>query len=70
MNFINKEVKKCDLLAARYYKLAEGDRERAARDWYNQVTKVTKMIKATKFTRSDKGQKGLNYTTYTRVGTF
>ena len=66
MNYINKEVKKCDLLAARYYKLAEGDRERAARDWYNQVTKVTKvtkMIEATKFTRSDKGQKGVNLAT-------
>ena len=63
MNFINKEVKKCDLLAARYYKLAEGDRERAARDWYDQVTKVTKMIEDTKFTRSDKGQKGVNTAT-------
>ena len=53
----------CDILAARYYKLAEGNRERAARDWYDQVTKVTKMIKATKFTRSNKGQKGVNLAT-------
>ena len=60
MNIIKQEIRKCDLLAARYYKLAEGDRKRAARDWYDQVTKVTKMIEATKFTRSDKSQKGVN----------
>ena len=44
MNFIKKEIRKCDLLAARYYKLAEGDRERAARDWYDQVKKVADII--------------------------
>jgi len=44
MNFIKEEIRKCDLLAARYYKLAEGDRERAARDWYNQVKKVANML--------------------------
>ena len=54
MNIIKKEIRKCDLLAARYYKLAEGDRERAARDWYDQVTKVTKMIEAVKFGDSKK----------------
>jgi hypothetical protein len=44
MSFIKEEIRKCDLLAARYYKLAEGDRERAARDWYNQVKKVANML--------------------------
>ena len=41
---IIKEQRKADLLAARYYKLAEGDRERAARDWYNQLQKMADMI--------------------------
>ena len=41
---IIKEQRKADLLAARYYKLAEGDRERAARDWYNQLQKMSDMI--------------------------
>ena len=44
MNIIKQEIRKCDLLAARYYKLAEGDRERAARDWYNQIKKVVDML--------------------------
>ena len=41
---IIKEQRKADLLAARYYKLAEGDKERAARDWYNQLQKMADMI--------------------------
>ena len=44
MNIIKQEIRKCDLLAARYYKLAEGDRERAARDWYDQIKKVADML--------------------------
>ena len=58
MNIIKQEIRKCDILAARYYKLAEGDRKRAARDWYDQVTKVTKMIEAVKFRDSKKVNKG------------
>ena len=41
---IIKEQRKADLLAARYYKLAEGDRDRAARDWYNQLQKMADLI--------------------------
>jgi hypothetical protein len=44
VSIIKTEQRKADLLAARYYKLAEGDRERAARDWYNQVKKVANML--------------------------
>ena len=44
MSIIKKEQRKADLLAARYYKLAEGDRERAARDWYNQIKKMADML--------------------------
>ena len=44
MSIIKKEQRKADLLAARYYKLAEGDRERAARDWYNQLQKMADLI--------------------------
>jgi len=44
MNIIKIEQHKADLLAARYYKLAERDRERAARDWYNQIKKVADML--------------------------
>jgi hypothetical protein len=44
VSIIKKEQRKADLLAARYYKLAEGDRERAARDWYNQLQKMADLI--------------------------
>ena len=63
MNIIKQKCREADILAARFYKLAERGEDRAARDWYDQVTKVTKMIEATKFTRSNKGQKGVNLAT-------
>jgi len=44
VSIIKKEQRKADLLAARYYKLAEGDRQRAARDWYNQLQKMADLI--------------------------
>ena len=44
MSIIKKEQRKADLLAARYYKLAGEDRERAARDWYNQLQKMADLI--------------------------
>ena len=37
-------MNKCDLLASRYYRLDSGSRERAARDWLEQVRKTAKMI--------------------------
>lgn len=44
MSIIKTEQRKADLLAARYYKLAGEDRERAARDWYNQLQKLADLI--------------------------
>lgn len=45
MNIINKKCREADLLAARFYKLAEGDRSRAARDWLNKVKEAADLIK-------------------------
>ena len=42
---IKKLTRKADLLAARFYKLAEGDRDRAARDWLNKVKEAAGLIK-------------------------
>ena len=45
MNIINKKCREADLLAARFYKLAERDRDRAARDWYNKVKEAADLVK-------------------------
>ena len=45
MNIIRKKCREADLLAARFYKLAEGDRERAARDWYLKVKEAADLVK-------------------------
>ena len=45
MNIIKQKCREADLLAARFYKLAEGDRDRAARDWLNKVKEVADLIK-------------------------
>tara|TARA_R110000796_G_scaffold44547_3_gene108565 strand:+ start:1369 stop:1635 length:267 start_codon:yes stop_codon:yes gene_type:complete len=45
VNIINKKCREADLLAARFYKLAEGDRSRAARDWLNKVKEAADLIK-------------------------
>ena len=44
MNIIRKKCREADLLAARFYKLAEGDRDRAARDWYNKVKEAADLV--------------------------
>ena len=44
-NIIKQKCREADLLAARFYKLAEGDRSRAARDWLNKVKEVADLIK-------------------------
>ena len=44
MSIIKTEQRKADLLAARYYKLAGRDRQRAARDWYNQIKRMADML--------------------------
>ena len=41
---IEQLLRECDNLAARYYRLDSGSRERAARDWLEQVKKTAKMI--------------------------
>ena len=45
MNIIKRKCREADLLAARFYKLAEGDRSRAARDWLNKVKEAVGLIK-------------------------
>ena len=37
VNIINKKCREADVLAARFYKLAERGKDRAARDWLNKV---------------------------------
>ena len=49
MNIIKQKCREADLLAARFYKLAEGDRDRAARDWYNKVKEAADLIKLYRF---------------------
>ena len=46
MNTIEQLIRECDNLAARYYRLDSGSRERAARDWELNVKKVAKIIQA------------------------
>ena len=45
MNIIKRKCREADLLAARFYKLAEGDRSRAARDWLNKVKEAADLVK-------------------------
>ena len=45
MNIIKKKCREADLLAARFYKLAGRDRDRAARDWYNKVKEAADLVK-------------------------
>ena len=45
MNIIKQKCREADLLAARFYKLAEGDRSRAARDWLNKVKEAADLVK-------------------------
>ena len=49
MNIIKQKCREADLLAARFYKLAEGDRERAARDWLNKVKEAADLVKLYRF---------------------
>ena len=44
MNIINKKCREADLLAARFYKSAAGDRYRAARDWYLKVKEAADLV--------------------------
>ena len=49
MNIIKQKCREADILAARFYKLAEGDRERAARDWLNKVKEAADLVKLYRF---------------------
>jgi len=46
MNTIEQLIRECDNLASRYYRLDSGSRERAARDWLEQVKKTAKLVQA------------------------
>ena len=56
---VRKKCREADLLAARFYKSAAGDRERAARDWYLKVKKASELVnqlqKCRKKSTSNKG---------------
>ena len=45
MNIIDKKCREADFLAARFYKLAAGDRSRVARDWSNKVKEAADLVK-------------------------
>ena len=45
MNIIKRKCREADLLAARFYKLAGVDRERAARDWEQKVKEAADLVK-------------------------
>ena len=53
VNIIRKKCREADILAARFYKLAEGDRDRAARDWYLKVKEAFELINREKKCRSN-----------------
>ena len=45
MNIIRKKCREADVLAARFYKSAAGDRHRVARDWQNKVKEAADLVK-------------------------
>ena len=46
---IEQLLRECDNLAARYYRLDSGRRERAARDWMQLVQETAVKIKQSRF---------------------
>ena len=44
VNIIKQKCREADILAARFYKSAAGDRQRVARDWLNKVKEASKAI--------------------------
>ena len=44
MNIIRKKCREADILAARFYKSAAGDRQRVARDWYLKVKEASELV--------------------------
>jgi hypothetical protein len=49
MNIIKQKCREADILAARFYKLAERDRGRAARDWLNKVKEAADLVELYRF---------------------
>ena len=45
VNIINKKCREADLLAARFYKSADGDKSRVARDWEQKVKEAADLVK-------------------------
>jgi hypothetical protein len=44
VNIIKQKMAEANLLAARFYKSAAGDRQRVARDWEQKVKEVANLI--------------------------
>tara|TARA_A100001011_G_scaffold376978_1_gene440153 strand:- start:479 stop:667 length:189 start_codon:yes stop_codon:yes gene_type:complete len=44
VSIIDKKCREANILAARFYKLAEEDRDRAARDWYLKIKEASELI--------------------------
>ena len=57
MKTIEQLTRECNILASRYYRLDSGSRERAARDWLEQVKKTAKIIN-TEFKKPIMNEKG------------
>ena len=59
MNIIDKKCREADILAARFYKLAGADWNRAARSWYLKVKEASELVnrlqKCRKHSASNKG---------------
>ena len=59
MNIIRKKCREADILAARFYKSAAGDRQRVARDWLNKVKEASELVnllqKCRRHSASNKG---------------
>ena len=59
VNIIRKKCREADILAARFYKSAAGDRQRVARDWYLKVKEASELVnrlqKCRKHSASNKG---------------
>ena len=59
MKIIDKKCREANLLAARFYKLAERDRHRATRSWYLKVKEASELVnqlqKCRKHSASNKG---------------
>ena len=44
MNIIKQKCREADLLAARFYKSADGDKRRVARDWEQKVKEAADLV--------------------------